>query len=157
MILIATFVASLAVAAPVRHRKRKTHHVTRPAAVSPVVARITLLALRREMLHDFLVETGTQAPAFTDARVHDAGGLAIGPTLVVVDFLGSPVVRARVRNASGKPLDALVIARVRDATGTSAQASTWIEKLAPGESKAIEIYCPGPMAPASVEWTVTPL
>lgn len=157
MIFAALFAAIALAAAPVRHRKRKSHVSLKTSAVTAAAQRTALLALRREMLHDFLVETGTEAPAFRDARIVKAGGLRIGPTIVSLDFLGAPIVRARVRNASATAQDALLSARVRDAHGRTAQASTWIERLAAGESRTVEIFCPASLTPTAVDWTVTPL
>src|SRR4029077_1828369 len=114
---------AVALSTPAKHKR----HAARSnlSAAKTRSARSTLeLALRHELLHDFLVETGSEQPAFFDARTVDAGGgLRVGPTSVSVDFLGAPIVRARVFNASDREIDALVIATVRDARGGTARAS----------------------------------
>jgi len=140
-----------------KHRRHSTR--TRSQTVAGRVTRDLLkLGLRHELLRDFLVETRTERPAFIDARAVDAGGgLRIGPTSVDVDFLGAPVVRARVANDSDRVVDALVIVTIEDAHGATARASTWIERLAPHSDRAVELFCPNVLAPASVHWSVTPL
>ncbi|HET9342539.1 MAG TPA: hypothetical protein VFO25_06470 [Candidatus Eremiobacteraceae bacterium] len=116
------------------------------------------LGLRHDLLRDFLVETKSERPAFIDRHLVDAGqGLRIGPTSVDVDFLGAPIVRARVVNETDRYVDALVVVSVEDANGGSAHASTWIERLAPHADRAVELFCPNALAPASVHWYVTPL
>jgi len=153
--------AALALALNPTYRPRKRRQRT---AVRTVMKKknpsmpTTLLALRAALLHDFLVRTGTEAPSFRDMRiVDDPSGIRIGPTSVDVDFLGAPIVRAVVRNGSNRSIDVLVSASVRDARGNGVRASTWIEHLEPGASRTAELFCPAPLAPASVEWTVTPL
>jgi len=156
--LMVAFAAALAVAASPPPRKHRTRKTSRPAASGRPTAATLALALRHELLHDFLVEAGTQRPAFVDARIADAGfGLRIGPTSVDVDFIGSPIVRARVTNTTSQPLDALVVATVEDARGSSARASAWIERLSAHESRAIELFCPHSLEPVAVRWSVTPL
>ena len=156
--LMFAFAAAVAIAAsppPRKHRARKT---SRSAASARTTTATLALALRRELLHDFLVQAGTQRPAFVDAHIADAGfGLRIGPTSVDVDFIGSPIVRAHVTNATSHPVDALVVATVEDARGSSARASMWIERLAAHESRAIELFCPQALEPVAVHWSVTPL
>ena len=156
------FLAALATAAiaapPVPRHKRRRHTVTATATRVLRSNAIALLALRHEMLRDFLVETHTEAAAFTDARVIDAGpDLRIGPTTVDVDFLGAPIVRARVHNRSSTSVDALLSVSVRDRFGRTEHASAWVEALGPSQTRTIELYCPMQMAPASVDWSVTPL
>src|SRR5438445_13856548 len=78
-------------------------HVTRYRRKARTPARsiradlTTRLALRRELLHDFLVETRTETAAFVDARLVHVAGVDVGPATVDVDFLGSPIVAAGVR------------------------------------------------------------
>ena len=115
------------------------------------------LALRHALLHDFLVETGSERPAFVDSRVVDAGALRIGPTTVDVDFLGAPIVRARITNPGDRDIDALVVVTVEGAHGDSARASAWIERLGPRAERPIELDCPNELSPIGVRWSVTPL
>ena len=119
---------------------------------------MTRLALRRELLHDFLVETRTETAAFVDARiVHVAGSIDVGPATVDVDFIGSPIVRARVRNVSRQRVDVLLSATLRDKRGRHVSATTRVGPLEAGASRAIELLSPASLVPASVEWTATPL
>jgi len=116
------------------------------------------LALRHELLHDFLVETQSERPAFVDVRVVDAGeGLRIGPTMVDVDFLGAPIVRARVVNETDHDVDAIIVVTLENTHGLSARASTWVQRLTPHADRAVELFCPNIVAPVSVHWSVTPL
>ena len=116
------------------------------------------LAIRHELLHDFLVETSSERPSFADARIVDAGsGLRIGPSSVDVDFLGAPIVRAHVVNDGERIVDALIVVSVEGSDGVSARASTWIQGLAPHASRAIELFCPTVLQPVSVHWSATSL
>ncbi len=158
--LIIAAAAALAVALnpPVRALKRKQHTAVRKVVRKKTSESPMLLALRSALLHDFLVRAGTESPSFQDARIiSDPSGIRIGPTSIDVDFLGAPIVRAVVRNASNRSIDVLVSASVRDEHGRGVQASTWIERLEPRSSRTAELFCPAPLVPASVEWTVTPL
>lgn len=158
MIAAAAAALALALNPPLRPRTHKQHAAVRRVVQKKTSKLTMLLALRAALLHDFLVRAGTESPAFLDARiVSDPSGVRIGPTSIDVDFLGAPIVRAVVRNESKRPIDVLVSADVRDARGHGVSASTWIERLEPGGSRTAEIFCPAPLAPASVEWTVTPL
>jgi hypothetical protein len=158
MIIAAAVSLALALNPPIRPRKRKQHTAVRRVVPKKPSAPTMLLALRAELLHDFLVRAGTESPSFEDARIiSDPSGIRIGPTSIDADFLGAPIVRAVVRNESNRSIDVLVSASVRDARGRRVQASTWIERLEPGSSRTAEIFCPAPIEPASVEWTVTPL
>jgi len=112
--------------------------------------------MRHELLHDFLVETRSEKPAFVDARIIDAGsGLHLGPTTVDVDFLGAPIVRARVVNDGDRAVDALVVVDVEGGSGVTTRASTWVERLAPHGARAIELFCPAALQPVSVHWSAT--
>jgi hypothetical protein len=150
--------ATPAVPARIRHH-RPGHAVarTRSIARSARAARFTLLALRREMLHDFLVETGTEAPAFTDAQIVDAGdGIWIGPAIVTVDFIGTPIIRARVRNGEQRTRQVVVTATVhaRNKAGAGTDASAIIERLGPGESRVVELIVGSALVPNAVTWKV---
>ncbi|HEY7993052.1 MAG: hypothetical protein ACHQY2_06410 [Candidatus Eremiobacterales bacterium] len=138
-----------------KHRRHSTRTRSRTVA-GRVTWNLLELGLRHEMLRDFLVESHSERPAFVDTHAVDAGGgLRIGPTSIDVDFLGAPVIRARVVNESDRVVDALVIVTIEDPHGTSARASTWIERLAPHADRAVELFCPNALAPASVHWSVT--
>ena len=141
------------------HRKHaRPHPKTKTAKRLLANDRLTLLALRREMLRDFLIETGTESPAFTDSHV-DAleQGISVGPTAVTIDFLQSPIVRATVRNTSGRTVDLLLTARLLSDGTRACEASAPIDGLKPGESRHIELYCPGVLVPKAVQWTALSL
>ena len=137
--------------------KKKTRKTRKPPTSSARETSILLFAARHELLHDFLVETGTERPAFVDRRLTRLASIVVGPTAVDVDFLGDPIVRATVRNASSRPASVLLQADVKDRSGHGTRASTWIEALAPGTSQTVEVLCPGVKSPASVEWSSTTL
>lgn len=149
---------ALTASSPGPFEKRRRHSTrSRSAAVGGRVTWDLLkLAMRHELLHDFLVEAESERPQFADAHTVDAGhGLRIGPTSVDVDFLGAPIVRARVVNDSGRVVDAIVVVTVEDANGASLRASTWIEGLAPHTDRAIELFCRKALEPVRVRWSVT--
>jgi len=112
---------------------------------------LALLARREAMLHDFLVEIGTERPAWQDPQVYQvANGISIGPASVDIDFVGNPVIRARITNATTEPLD-LVVSLDR------AHASTLVERLQPGESRTIELLGARDFTPGRLDWRVTRL
>ena len=113
---------------------------------------VAISAVRHAMLHDFLVETGTESPAFVDRHVAEIAGVRIGPTSVDTDFLGSPIVRATVVNVIARDVHVLLRADVEDAKGRIVHGSIWVE-LHPSTSRAIEVLCPGTSAPISVRWS----
>src|SRR5690348_4462981 len=160
--LLAAAAAVLALTAP-SHRPfdKRRRHSTRTHSVAAggrMTWNLLKLAMRHELLRDFLVEARSERPAFVDARTGDVGQvLRVGPTSGDVDFLGAPIARARVVNDSGRVLDAIVVVSVEDAHGASVHASTWIEGLAPHAERAVELYCPTSLEPAAVRWSVTPL
>jgi hypothetical protein len=141
------------------HVRRKRHAVRKRKVMAPRSSlEIDRLALRHALLHDFLVEAGSERPAFVDSRVVDGGaGLRIGPASVDIDFLGAPIVRARVTNSTNRDIDALVVVTVRDGRGGSARASTWIERLPPRGERQVELWCPTGILPESLRWSVTSL
>ena len=161
MIIALALASSLAVASPAPWHRKARHRTfgPLPSARAGRLTRDALLALRAEMLHDFLVRTGTEKPAFYDAHiVVVAGKLRIGPSAVTIDFLGAPIVRARVRNASSaEQAGVLLRVRVHDVHGRETEASTWIDVLGPGESRTVEIFCLQPLTPKSVDWTADTL
>jgi hypothetical protein len=167
MLVLAAILASAAVApsgspappAPIVH-KRKRHAPVKKlsAAAAARQEEIVLLALRRELLHDFLVEARTERPAFEDERMtKTSSGLSIGPTSADVDFLGSPIVRARVTNGSGHVADAIVTAMINGLAGKHAEASAVVERIQPGEARWVELFCPATLSPTSISWKVSTL
>ena len=138
-----------------KHRRRSTRTRVH-ATAGRVTWNLLALGMRHELLHDFLVETRSERPAFVDARTVDAGeGLHLGPTTVDVDFLGSPIVRTRVANDGDRAVDALIVVTVEGSNGVSARASMWIERLAPRAGRTIELFCPTALHPLSVHWSAT--
>jgi hypothetical protein len=83
-----------------------------------------------------------------------AGPLEIGPTLVGVDFLGSPIVRATVANHSSTKITALLVAHLADGGGRESAASVAVSNIDPGESRTVELLCPASLRPTALRWTV---
>ena len=147
------------------HHGKRTHHAAcvKTVAGDPTLveekalrrraARLAYLERRAALLEAFLTRAATEAPAFMDTRVARLAGVDVGPTLVTRDFLGSPVLRVRLRNA-GAPASILLTARMRSRNGSLAEASTAVERINTGESRNVELTYPGELAPASVEWGV---
>jgi hypothetical protein len=163
MMLVAVLAAAI-VASPAPsfspfpyYRKRKA----RTAARAPIARRtewsLFSSSVRHALLRDFLIETRSQTPAFVDARIQTRGGVLVGPTTVDVDFLGCPIVRARVANPSRKLVDVLLRADLHDARGRIVHASAWVEDLGPSAARPVELTYPTSMQPVSVEWSVTQL
>lgn len=117
------------------------------------LARLALLERRKALLQEFVVRAATETPAFRDDRVTEVGpGIIVGPATVTIDFLGSPVIRVRVRNASTVVATPLLVARLRAADGSEASAALAVRPLGPGESRVLEAACPRSLTPVSVRW-----
>jgi len=147
----------------VRHARRATYHAARQtstaeAALRRRVGRLLQLAQleqRAAELHDFLVRAHTETPSFIDDEIHSlVDGLRVGPTIVARDFLGSPVIRARVRNVQAFAIFAVVQAHIRGKDGATSDAAIALT-LAAGEVRSIELVCPSAVAPDALDWTVT--
>jgi hypothetical protein len=159
---IVAAMAALALTSPSPHPFEKHRRRSTRTRVRAIGGRMTWnqleLAVRHELLHDFLVETRSERPAFVDERIVDAGGgLHIGPTTVDIDFLGAPIVRANVANDGEDAVDALIVVTLEGSNGVLARASTWVERIAPHADRAIELFCPTALQPVWVHWSVTRL
>ena len=150
---------SLAFAGPPTYqRKHRRSPQARMHLRGAPLQRARVLALRHAMLHDFLVEVGTEAPAFNDARVVTTPfGISVGPASADVDFLGSPIIRARVRNGTAHRMDFLLTARLKDARGKSVSMSTFVDDLPPGAARVVELLSPAPLLPMAIDWSVNNL
>jgi hypothetical protein len=142
------------------YARARARDYTLPAALRSRVARMTKLALlaRREaLLHDFLVAATTERPLFRDSAIHKvAPGIELSSTAVTLDFIGNPVIRARVKNLLSTPQSALLIAEITDARGTRARAGAAV-LLQPGETRIIELLCPDRLVPTSLTWSAMQL
>lgn len=173
--LAAPMLAAAIAYAPARHHHtKKKHHAlsggARPAKDPGVIqeralrrrtvrlARIVYFERREAQLIAFLTKTRTETPLFTDPAVVDAGGgIAIGPTTISIDFLGSAVVRARVRNGSNATATMLLTVTLQAADGRTARASTVLPALHPGQTRPVELTSPQAVAPVSAIWSATRL
>jgi hypothetical protein len=168
--------AVIAYAPPRHHHTKKKHHAAglydgaRPAKDPGVIqeralrrrtvrlARIVYFERREAQLITFLTKTRTETPLFTDPAVVDTGGgIAIGPTTITIDFLGSAVVRARVRNGSSATATMLLTVTLQAADGRTARASTVLPALRPGQTRPVELTSPQPIAPTSAIWSAQSL
>jgi hypothetical protein len=117
------------------------------------MTRLALLVCREALLHDFLVAATTEQPLFHDATTHKvSAGIEISSAAVTLDFIGNPIIRARVRSLLSAPQTALLIAEITDARGTRARAGAAV-LLQPGETRTIELLCPERLVPASLSWS----
>jgi hypothetical protein len=146
--------AHLAASPPPAHFKKKRRPTTKRSLSTRAdrELQIALLARRHAMLHDFLVEIGTEKPALRDPRVVEfPGGIRVGPSSVDIDFLGSPIVRARITNASGAVIDVLITVTLGpQSAGTAAD----VERLAPGESRVVELMGAIGAQPSHLEFSI---
>jgi len=124
------------------------------------IARLSSLARleqRERQLRDFIIAARTETPSFADDEAHAlAIGLSIGPTIVTRDFLGSPVIRARVRNTRPNAIFAVLEANITSVDGRSVRAASAVS-LQPHESRTVELLCPAALVPATLVWSATAL
>ena len=157
-VIVATILSASVAAKP----KRK-HRTAPPRDVSIAAERverrravrlaiIAALTRREAALEDFLVSTATETPVLTVRDSTALGPLEVGPTVVGVDFLGSPIIRSTVRNRSSKPVDALLVAHLTGG-GSQAAASLALRAIEPGESRRLELMCPAAITPTALHWT----
>jgi hypothetical protein len=156
--MLAVLIAAQLAASPApSYVKKRRHTVTKrsTSARENKELQIALLARRHAMLHDFLVEIGTEKPALVDPRVVTfANGIRVGPSSVDIDFLGSPLVRTRVTNLSSAPADILISVTFASETGGVAAD---VERLAPGQSRIVELMGAPYTKPASLRFNVVRL
>jgi hypothetical protein len=160
--MISVIVATVLSASVAAKPKRK-HRTAPPRDISIAAERIerrravrlaiiAALTRREAALEDFLVSTATETPVLSVRESTSLGPLVVGPTIVGVDFLGSPIIRSTVRNRSSKPVDALLVAHVAGGGG-EAVASLALRAIEPGESRRVEIMCPSAITPTALHWT----
>ena len=117
-----------------------------------------MLERRKAILQELLLQASAEAPIFRDESTKTVDAIVtIRSVTVARDFIGSPILHARVCNAAGKPLNALIQLRVRDAGGRVASASQLDESLAVRECRPIDILVPQAIVPAAVFWSAQEL
>ncbi|MBC5825881.1 MAG: hypothetical protein GIX02_13885 [Candidatus Eremiobacteraeota bacterium] len=122
------------------------------------LARIAMLERREALLSEFLVGASTERQVMRDDRRHAlAEGIEFDDVSVTLDFVGSPIIRARVTNTSPDHVSYVVTAVIATSDGPKATASLAIERLAPHESRRIELLCPAALVPSSIEWSAARL
>jgi hypothetical protein len=160
-----TFIAAAALSALLHAKlKRKRHPAVPrqvPVATERVIRRrivrlavIASLTRRETALEDFLALTATETPLVKLDTATNLSDVEIGPSSIALDFLGSPIVRARVRNRSRLTFTGLLIAHMEDAAGKNVDLAYAVDSIAPGESRAIEMLCPAAITPTSLRWTL---
>ena len=121
------------------------------------MARLALLVRREALLHNFLIAARTETPLLRDdARRTLPPGIEISASTVTLDFLGSPVVRARVTSRSPVSQTFVLIAQLVDTAGARGRVGVAIA-LQPGETRTIELLCPSRLRPVSLIWSTAPL
>ncbi len=139
-----------------KRKRRKVGGRNSSAALSRCV-RYALLQRREALLHDFLVRARTETPEFVDARAYPLGvGVTIGPVIVTKDFVGSPIIRAKVSNRRGVPVSFLLSASIASDRGAQSGAST-VVILHAFETRTIELLCPESITPRALTWSTLPL
>jgi hypothetical protein len=170
-VVIAALAALALTSVPCWHASKRIHpcrtHVAAlrdPAAAAERLlrrrvvrmARIAYLERKQAMLAEFLARAETEQPVLRDDRRLVFGPISIGPAAVTRDFLGSPVLRVRVRNDGGAVF-ALITARLRSATHATVEATAAVRLLAKEETREVQIEFPQDFAPLSIDWEVTQL
>lgn len=123
----------------------------------PACLRFELMRRRQAWLHDFLIRARTETPEFRDARTYQLDvGVSLGPVVVTRDFVGSPIIRATLRNLTDEDTQFLLEAVVGSAGDASSGASAAVH-LYPYEVRVIELLCPKSMIPHSLTWRTMPL
>ncbi len=162
-----TIVAAAALVATLHARpKRKRRPVAprqNPIAAERVVRRrivqlavIAQLTRRETELEDFLALTKTETPLVRVDKTTMLGDVEIGPSTVSVDFLGSPIVRASIRNHSRLQFAGILTAHLSYGVGKEIEVSYALDALAPGETRAFEILYPAAISPTNLRWTLQP-
>jgi hypothetical protein len=151
-------VRASAAAAPSPRSRRKHHSRTKAApALASKCLRLELDVRREALLHDFLVRASTETPEFADQRSYRLEvGASVGPVLVTRDFVGSPIIRARVTNLRPVKLSFVLSAQLTSKSGARSGASTVIV-LQPHETRSVELLCPDDFTPQSLTWSTMPL
>jgi hypothetical protein len=145
-----------AFSAPPPRRLRRTRTRTSNAAAARCL-RLRLIERREALLHDFLVRADTEAPQFSDPRSYRIDrDVAVGPTVVTRDFVGSPIIRARVTNLTGADVSFLLSATLESPRGEHSGASA-VVFLRAGETRTVELLCPDQLAPRALTWSTMPL
>jgi hypothetical protein len=157
-------VAAAVLSAGLTLKPKRRHRAAPPRDISIAAERIerrrvvrlaiiAALTRRETALEDFLATTATETPLLAIREFVAAGPLEIGPTLVGVDFLGSPIVRSTVRNRSSTRISALLIAHLAYG-GREVAASVVVSAIGPGESRRVELMCPAALRPTALRWTI---
>lgn len=149
-------VSSDGFAQPPSHRRKRTRARTSNAAAARCL-RLRLLEQREALLRDFIVRATTEQPQFSDPRSYQVDrDVAVGPVVVTRDFVGSPIIRARVTNIAHGDVSFLLSATLESARGERSGASA-VVFLHAGETRTVELLCPDDIAPRTLTWNTMPL
>lgn len=160
-----SLIAATVLSAALTARPKRKHRVAPARDVSLIAERIerrravrlaiiAALTRREAAIEDFLITTATETPLFALPASAATGPLAIGPTEVGVDFLGSPIIRSTVRNHSSTRVAALLVAHLSYGGGQEIMASVASGGIGPGESRKVELLCPAAIKPTALRWTI---
>ncbi|HEY5093505.1 MAG TPA: hypothetical protein VII69_00145 [Candidatus Eremiobacteraceae bacterium] len=159
--LVAAAVIGTAIAA----KPKRKHRVPPPRELSIAaerierrrVVRLAIIAalIRRETeLEDFIAAASTESPLLAVREPTMTGPLAIGPTIVDVDFLGSPIIRSIVRNRSSTQFSGVLVAHLAYGDGRESTASVAVSNIGAGESRRVELLCPAALRPTALHWAI---
>lgn len=159
-----TLVAAAVIGTALAAKPKRKHRVPPARQISVTAERverrrlvrlaIVAALIRRETeLENFIASATTESPVLTSHEVTPAGPLEIGPSIVAVDFLGSPVIRAIVRNRSSMQFTGLLVAHLVYGAGQESAASVAVSNIAPGQSRRVELMCPAVLQPTALHWT----
>jgi hypothetical protein len=144
-----------ALSQPAKHPR--VHRRARSSPDKAKCLRLELLQRREALLHDFLIRAQTETPQFEDRRTYRLDvGVKVGPVVVTRDFIGSPIIRARVTNLSAADISFLLSAQLSSKSGAVSGAST-VVLLHAYETRSIELLCPDNLVPQSLTWSTLPL
>lgn len=160
-----SLVAAAVIASAVAAKPKRKHRVPSPRELSIAaerierrrVVRLAIIAalIRRETeLENFIALATTESPMLSVREPTPAGPLEIGPAIVDVDFLGSPIVRAIVRNRLSAPFTGVLVAHLVYGEGRESTASVAVSNIGPGESRRVELLCPAALRPTALHWSI---
>jgi hypothetical protein len=159
-----TFIAAAVIGTALAAKPKRKHRVPLAHQLSVAaerverrrVVRLAIVAalIRRESeLENFIATATTESPLLTLREPTLAGPLAIGPSIVAVDFLGSPIIHAIVRNRSSTQFTGLLVAHLVYGGGQESSASVAVSNIAPGQSRRVDLLCPAVLRPTALHWT----
>jgi hypothetical protein len=144
-------------AATTQARTRRKRRSSTRSSSSARCTNFQILQRREALLHDLLIRARTETPQFEDQSLFRLSvGVVIGPVIVTRDFVGSPIIRARVTSRKTVAVSFVLSAQLTSKDGRTAAAST-VVFLHPYETRSIELLCPDTFTPQSLTWSTLSL